>query len=101
MKRDEALDKAKTFICGDRDRDYGSPKGSFELIAKLWSAYLGVDLKARDAGIMMALLKIARLKTSGKVDSSLDLIGYGACITELDTEVDIESTPDYKRNVQN
>ena len=101
MKRDEALDKAKTFICVDRDRDYGSPKGSFELIAKLWSAYLGVDLKARDAGIMMALLKIARLKTSGKVDSSLDLIGYGACITELDTEVDVENTPDYKKNIPN
>lgn len=98
MKREDALKKAATFICGDRDRDYGNPKGSFELIANLWGDYLGVNIKSRDVGIMMALLKIARLKTSGKADSSLDLIGYGACINELDTETDIENTPDYKKN---
>ena len=96
MDREKALETAKSLICGDRDRDYGNPTGSFELISKLWSDYLGTDIKARDVGIMMALLKIARLRTSGKADSAIDVCGYGACVAELDSETDVENTPDYK-----
>lgn len=98
MKRDEVLAEAKKCICGDRDRDYGNPKGSFELIAGLWSSYLGADIKARDVGAMMVLLKVARMKTSSKADSGVDICGYGACVVELDTETDIDNIPENKKD---
>ena len=38
MKRAEILDKAKQCVCGQREKEYGSPEDNFLTIAKLWSA---------------------------------------------------------------
>lgn len=41
MKRAEILETAKVCVCGKREQDYGSPEDNFQIIADLWSVYLG------------------------------------------------------------
>ena len=84
MKRSDILDKAKECVCGQRETDYGSPEDNFNTIAKFWSAYKEVKFSADDVAIMMALLKIARLKSgNATLDSFVDLAGYAACGGEI------------------
>lgn len=88
MKRAEILETAKVCVCGKREQDYGSPEDNFQIIADLWSVYLGDKLDqqlcAVDVAMMMALLKIARIKSgTGTDDSFVDLAGYAACGGEI------------------
>lgn len=84
MNRAETLDKAKACVCGQRDNEYGTPEDNFTIIAKLWSAYKGVEFTPNDIAMMMALLKIARIKTGTATDDSyVDLAGYAACGAEI------------------
>lgn len=84
MKRAEILDKAKECVCGQREQDYGSQEQNFEIIANLWSDYLGAKVTALDVSMMMCLLKIARIKNGGGTgDSFVDLAGYAACGGEI------------------
>ena len=89
MTRPEILDKAKECVCGQREQDYGSPENNFETIAKLWNDYIGFVaeddmLTAKDVAMMMALLKIARIRTgTATADSFVDLAGYAACGGEI------------------
>lgn len=86
MKRAEILDKAKACVCGQREQDYGSPENNFQIIADLWEAYKGVVFTPTDVAMMMALLKIARIKSgTGTEDSFVDLAGYAACGGEIVT----------------
>lgn len=86
MTREDILDKAKECVCGQRVTDYGKPEDNFARIANLWNAYLGSDIvDSKDVAIMMALLKIARIKSgNGSDDSFVDLAGYAACAGEID-----------------
>ena len=83
--RERVLDAAKACVCGGRPMDYGTPEDNFALVAKLWNTYLGDCLMdAHDVAMMMALLKIARIKTGrGKMDNYFDLAGYAACAAEI------------------
>lgn len=82
--REDILNKAKECVCGNRQEDYGSPEDNFNLIAELWTSYTGCEISATDVSTMMALLKIARIKTgSGTEDSFVDLAGYAACGGEI------------------
>ena len=84
MKRAEILDTAKTCVCGQREQDYGSPEDNFQEIADLWASYLDENITAIDVAMMMALLKIARIKTgTATEDSFVDLAGYAACGGEI------------------
>ena len=84
MTRTEILDKAKECVTGRRDQDYGRPEDNFGMIADLWSTYLDHDIKTVDVAIMMALLKIARIRNGGgSGDSFVDLAGYAACAGEI------------------
>lgn len=88
MTREEILDLAKTCVCGKREQDYGSPESNFQLIADLWNDYLfsGDDktITPIDVAMMMALLKIARIRNGGGTgDSFVDLAGYAACGGEI------------------
>lgn len=86
MTRAEILDAAKKCVCGQREQDYGSPESNFQLIADLWRTYLGVDISATDVAMMMALMKIARIKNGGGTgDSFVDLAGYAACGGEINS----------------
>ena len=89
MKREEILDEAKKQVCGHRVEDYGKPENSFQRIADLWTAYMKQDatddriFTAKDVAVMLALLKVARIKTDTKSDSYVDLAGYAACAGEI------------------
>lgn len=86
MSRADILDAAKKCVCGQREQDYGTPESNFQLIANLWRMYLGVDISATDVAMMMALMKIARIKNGGGTgDSFVDLAGYAACGGEINS----------------
>lgn len=89
MTREEILETAKKCVCGDRDQDYGNPERSFDVIARLWNAYLEdrmtIMLEAKDVALMMSLFKIARIMTGhGKADNWVDGCGYLACGGEIE-----------------
>lgn len=84
MKRAEVLRLAEKCVCGGRDGDYGTPEDNFGTIAKLWTIYRGTAFTAKDVAIMMALLKIARIRSGQySADSYVDLAGYAACACEI------------------
>ena len=91
LDRAEILQEALKIITGDRTQQYGEPEDSFSCIADLWSTFLTyslaqpVTIMPHEAGIMLALMKIARLATStglGTPDTYIDLAGYAACAGE-------------------
>lgn len=84
MNREEILNEAKKCVCGQREQDYGTPENNFQLIANLWSIYLGHNVTAIDVAMMMVMLKIARIRTGGgSGDSFVDIAGYAACGGEI------------------
>lgn len=100
MKRSEILEAARRCVCGEREQDYGTPENNFETIGLLWGVYLRAahpeirlpinGITAKDAGAMMALLKVARIATGSSPDSFVDLAGYAACAGEIATEKPVE-----------
>lgn len=98
MKRAEILERARVCVCGEREQEYGSPEDNFAAIALLWDVYLraahpellpipGIStITPKDVGIMMALLKIARIATGSSEDSFVDLAGYAALAGEIATD---------------
>ena len=80
----EFLSEATRLVGVDREKDYGDKVKNHSNIARLWSAYLDVEVKAHDVAIMMSLLKIARTKL-GKVskDTYIDMAAYGAIAGEI------------------
>ena len=86
MRRKEILEAAEKCVCGDRDKQYGSPENSFKLIAQLWSVYLERHVTPRDVAAMMGLMKIARIRAGKKDDNWIDLAGYAACGGEIDDQ---------------
>lgn len=89
MNREEILAKATECVCGQREIDYGKPEDNFKLIAGLWNAYFRCreyTFYPEDVAIMMALLKIARIKAGGNEDCYIDLAGYAACAGEIATK---------------
>lgn len=84
--------EAQKIVSGDRARDYGDMNESFNRIAGLWSAYLGVSVDKFDVAKMMILLKVSRAKHGNHRDSYVDIVGYIECIdTMLE---DDDDTPD-------
>lgn len=84
MNRIEILENAIKSVNGSRTQDYGTPENNFRTIAELWYIYSGYHFTCEDVAIMMALLKIARIRNGGgSGDSYVDLAGYAACAGEL------------------
>ena len=93
MNRKELLENSIKCVCGERDEQYGSPENNFSVIANLWTIYFRAAhisfnsvFKPEDVGMMLALLKIARIATGKpKADNYIDLAGYAACAGEIAT----------------
>jgi len=95
MTRKELLDESIKCVCTDREQQYGSPENNFTTVAILWEIYLqakfdnGGDgaIDSHDVGIMMALLKIARIASGQvKADNYIDACGYLACAGDIATK---------------
>lgn len=84
MTREDVLREATKCVCESRESEYGSPENNFNLISSFWSDYLGTKVSPVDVSMMMALLKIARIKSGRfKEDSFVDAAGYISCGGEL------------------
>lgn len=78
------LDTAGSHISKDRQSEYGEPEDNFAIIAEYWTTHLGMTIRSTDVAIMMALLKVARLRsTPASRDGWVDLAGYAACGGEI------------------
>ena len=83
-KREEILDAATALVNGDRARDYGDALEMHRRIAAGWSEILGVEVKAHQAALCMAWVKLARLVvTEDHADSYVDLAAYAALAGEI------------------
>jgi|TARA_Y100001938_G_C7987384_1_gene377632 hypothetical protein len=80
----EFLEEASKLIGGDRQKDYGDKVQNHTNIAKLWSAYLDVEVTAENVAIMMGLLKVARTKLGAtSKDTYIDMAAYSAIAGEI------------------
>lgn len=87
--RVRCLTTALGYVSKDRNTSYGDPEDNFKNIAEVWHAqgYAFVDaqgnvrsLEPTDVALMMAGMKLARLKYNPTHDDSwIDLAGYAAC----------------------
>jgi len=83
------LHDADKLINGKREQDYGSPQINWRETASLWSAYLGTTITAKDAVLMMALMKVARMRhismpMRDAKDSVIDAAGYIGLVERLE-----------------
>lgn len=80
----ELMCQASLLIDGERDVQHGNRLECHTQIARLWTAYLGVQITPHEVAIMMTLLKIARTKTGAfNVDCYVDGCGYLSIAGEL------------------
>ena len=86
MRRDQALDKAKALVTGDRAKDYGDAYVNHKRIADMWSVVFGKEVTVRQVILCMIAMKMARLVHDSKEDSWVDVCGYAALGGELDAE---------------
>jgi hypothetical protein len=84
MRAMDVCRRAIDLIGGDRACQHGDVVAAHTNIAVLWSAYLGTPITARDAALMMVLLKVARTKTGTyNPDDYVDAAGYSAIAAEV------------------
>jgi hypothetical protein len=80
----EILQEAANLIEGDRNSQHGAREVCHGEIAKLWTWWVGIQIDPHDVAVMMAMLKIARIKTGGyNKDCYTDATGYMAIAGEL------------------
>lgn len=84
MTRKECLDAAAEAVLTSRAHEYGDgPEDSFSQIAKLWSAYFGIQFTTVDVAMALVMVKMARIRKNPHHDDSwTDLAGYAACGAE-------------------
>lgn len=92
MKRADILNTATDYVTRDRAADHGDLEDNFRQIASLWTVYLQHPVTAVDVGVMMTLLKVARVKGNpAHMDNFIDAAGYMACAGEI---ADAQETAD-------
>ena len=71
-----------------RRQMHGAAKENFEMIAKIWSAYTGASIDAKDVGFMMAMLKASRYKGGDKnnLDNFVDGANYIALAGDFEDD---------------
>jgi hypothetical protein len=87
MKRADILATASEYVSIDRAATHGDAEDNFRRVAALWNAYMGVDtISTADVAVMLALLKVARIKSNPQhADNWIDIAGYAACGGEIAT----------------
>ena len=81
--RSSILQRADELVSLHRQKEHGDASKNFEVVADLWSTYLGVDIFPHEVPMMMTLYKIARTTENPKnVDNYVDACGYSALAGE-------------------
>lgn len=104
MKREETIKAISDAVLRDRQKTYGPPEQSFNLIAEMWQAYLCAKLRngdwktlmllGQDVAAMMMLMKTARIALNpAHQDNWTDAGGYAVCGAELASLQNIEPAP--------
>jgi hypothetical protein len=70
------LSEADSLVNGDRQKAYGNPVDNMRDIAELASVMIGKQLNNADIAMILACVKLGRLKFQYKADSAIDLCGY-------------------------
>lgn len=87
--RERILAEAQEIYEGNRQGQYGNRERNFEMIAGLWSAYLGSEVTPGQVASMMALLKVARMRSGHyKTDNYVDAVNYLLFAAELEEGCD-------------
>lgn len=77
MKAEDILMDAANLVSGDRKEQHGDAAASWQMIADLWSARLGVTVTAPQALWMMTDVKYSRsVYGQHKADDYMDGCGY-------------------------
>lgn len=83
--------QAEKLVLGDRNESYGNPADDYAKTAGAWSALLihklkpGCVITAKEAILMMAVLKISREFNKPKPDNLIDAHGYLDCAEWVET----------------
>lgn len=78
--------EAHEIVNGQRRVDYGPCTESFERIADMWAAYLGILVSPQDVAMLMVLLKVCRYREGRTWDSLVDIAGYADCAGQIDED---------------
>jgi len=76
--------EACSLVDVDKAQMYGDGTENMKRIARLWSEYLGVDIRPKDVAAMMVLHKVSRVAgmrnrpSTNTHDSWIDIAGYAA-----------------------
>lgn len=77
---EDEMQEANNLVNGDRQADYGTPRGNYEGVAKVWSGLLSPilkrDITPEEAALMMVGLKLQRQAMKHKRDNLVDAHGY-------------------------
>lgn len=96
MNNEQALNKAKELITGERRKEYGSPVENFNRIAKMWSIMLNTPVTAAQVALCMICVKMTRLvQTEDHKDSWVDLAGYAGCGAEVTSKPELKEVHHY------
>jgi hypothetical protein len=79
------LEEAQAAVL-ERGESYGNVEDSWTTIAKGWNTLVGTPgwpIDAKQVGLMMIWLKIAREMHSSKRDNLVDIAGYAECLGRL------------------
>lgn len=80
----DLLSEARDLIGGERARQHGDLRECHQTTARLWTAYLGVQITPVEVAQCLCLLKMARSRTGEHHrDSYRDEAGYAAIAGEL------------------
>ena len=77
------FEEANRIVGGDRRQDYGGVRGSFDKIAMVWAAVLGVDVAGEQVALCMIGLKLVRESHVHKRDNRVDIAGYVLCLDQM------------------
>lgn len=85
---EDEMAEANALVNGDRQAAYGSPLGSYEAQAKVWSGMmahkLNADLTAEDVVLLLAAMKLRRQAFKPKRDNKVDTHGYMLVLSHVE-----------------
>jgi hypothetical protein len=72
----DIFEEADKLIGGDRQNEYGAPDLMLQRIATIWEVVTGCEFTPAEVSLMLAGMKMARLRGSLKEDTLVDLVAY-------------------------